>query len=81
MCPGVRQENRAVSGLCALCGKNSALSALKRIVIMIITDLHCVLLLKIIEHGVNGREIIVILFFFVLALDWVSQTTEFLEVQ
>lgn len=81
VCPGVRQESRALRGLCALCGKDSALSALKRRVIMIITDLHCTLLLKIREHGVNGKEIIVILFLFVLALDWISQTTEFLEMQ
>lgn len=77
--PGVRQENRAGSGLCALCGKDPALSALKTIVIMIITNLHCTLLLKIIESRVNGKETIGVLFFFVLALDWVSHTTEFLE--
>lgn len=48
---------------------------------MIITNVHCMLLLKIIEHGVNRKKIIAILFFLLLALDWISQTTEFLEMQ
>lgn len=48
---------------------------------MIITNVHCMLLLKIMERGVNWKEIMALLFFFVLALDWISQTTEFLEMQ
>lgn len=68
-------QGRAGSGWCALCRKDSALSAVKRIVIMIIANVHCMLLPKIIEHGVNWKEIIALLFFFVLALGWISQTT------
>lgn len=42
--------------------------------------MYTVSLLKIIEHRVNGKKIIAILLS-LLALDWISQTTEFLEMQ
>lgn len=42
--------------------------------------MYTMLLLKIIEHRANGKKIIAILFF-LLALDGISQTREFLEMQ
>lgn len=43
--------------------------------------MYTMLLLKIIEHRANGKKIIAILFFLLLALDGISQTREFLEMQ
>lgn len=47
---GVRQENSVVNGLCGLHSK-IAIFALNRI--MIITNVLCMLVLKIINHRVN----------------------------